>query len=246
MSGALLQVSASVNRLFCMPVEAAARSQPRASCRADRRLTIALVASESEARIGSLLSLQGGELISFGEPRELLDVPVSSISLVVYCFSGEPAQLQSIEELREHLDGSPILLVCEEVPRWRLRKLLAAGVGGLVLRDEAERTIGPCLQAVLSGQTCLPSCYRDQIEPPVLSTREKQVLSLVVLGYMNSQIAQQLFLAESTIKSHLSSAFSKLGVRSRNEAVELILNPEGGLGMGILALGGEPVRPSVD
>jgi hypothetical protein len=60
------------------------------------------------------------------------------------------------------------------------------------------------------------------------------------MGYMNSQIAERLFLAESTVKSHLSSAFRKLGVRSRNEAVDLILNPERGLGMGILGLVGEP------
>ena len=44
------------------------------------------------------------------------------------------------------------------------------------------------------------------------------------------------------MKSHLSSAFAKLGVRSRNEAVELIVDSERGLGMGILALGGEPIE----
>jgi DNA-binding NarL/FixJ family response regulator len=75
----------------------------------------------------------------------------------------------------------------------------------------------------------------------VLSSREKQVLGLVVMGYMNSQIAAQLFLAESTVKSHLSSAFDKLGVRSRHEAVARILDPQGGLGVGILTVGGEPL-----
>jgi DNA-binding NarL/FixJ family response regulator len=88
----------------------------------------------------------------------------------------------------------------------------------------------------------VPQAYWREIEPPALSTREKQILGLVVMGYMNSQIAEQLFVAESTVKSHLSSAFGKLGVRSRNEAVDLILDSERGLGMGILSLGGDSVE----
>jgi len=72
--------------------------------------------------------------------------------------------------------------------------------------------------------------------------REKQVLGLVVMGYMNCQIAERLFLAQSTVKSHLSSAFGKLGVRSRNEAADLILNHERGLGLGVLALESEPLE----
>jgi DNA-binding NarL/FixJ family response regulator len=98
---------------------------------------------------------------------------------------------------------------------------------------------------VLAGQTCVPQAHSHEIEPPVLSSREKQILGLVVMGYMNSQIAEQLFLAESTVKSHLSSAFAKLGVRSRNEAVNMILDADRGLGMGILALGGEPVASTL-
>ncbi len=74
----------------------------------------------------------------------------------------------------------------------------------------------------------------------MLSIREKQVLGLVTMGLMNSEIAERLFLAESTVKSHLSSAFAKLGVRSRHEAVELVINPDCGLGPGILSLVSEP------
>jgi DNA-binding NarL/FixJ family response regulator len=112
----------------------------------------------------------------------------------------------------------------------------------VVLADNLDQGLVPCLQAVQNGQICVPREQWRQIEPPVLSAREKQILGLVVMGYMNGQIAEQLFVAESTVKSHLSSAFGKLGVRSRNEAVNLILDPERGLGMGILALGGEPVE----
>jgi DNA-binding CsgD family transcriptional regulator len=97
---------------------------------------------------------------------------------------------------------------------------------------------------VQAGQTCVPRRAQAQLEPPVLSAREKQILALVVLGYMNGEIAQRLYLAPSTVKSHLSTAFAKLGVRSRHEAVEVIMHPQHGLSTGILALGGEPLRCS--
>ena len=113
-----------------------------------------------------------------------------------------------------------------------MRSALAAGVAGIVTSEELESVLGPCVEAVLAGQACVPREHWRQIDPPALSTREKQILGLVVMGYMNSQIARQLFLAESTVKSHLSSAFGKLGVRSRNEAVNLILDPERGPGDG--------------
>jgi hypothetical protein len=63
------------------------------------------------------------------------------------------------------------------------------------------------------------------------------VLGHVAAGLTNSEIADALFLSESTIKSHLSSAFAKLGVRSRKEAAALILDPDHGLGADLLAAG---------
>ena len=51
-------------------------------------------------------------------------------------------------------------------------------------------------------------------------------------------------LAEITVKSHLSSVYCKLEVRSRAEAAELILNPERGMAMGILTLASEPLGQS--
>jgi DNA-binding NarL/FixJ family response regulator len=71
------------------------------------------------------------------------------------------------------------------------------------------------------------------VRAQALTTREKQILALVVTGLTNAQIAGTLFLAESTVKSHLSSAFSKLGVSSRYEAASVVLDPERGRGLGI-------------
>jgi ATP/maltotriose-dependent transcriptional regulator MalT len=84
----------------------------------------------------------------------------------------------------------------------------------------------------------VPWGHRRVVSYPILSGREKQVLSLVVLGFSNLEIASTLHVTEATVKSHLSSAYRKLGVRSRNQATDLILSDQR-LGLGILSLSGE-------
>lgn len=149
--------------------------------------------------------------------------------------------LKQVERVLAGVERSLVVLVCDRIGRWEVRAALAAGVGGVVARADAGTALVPCIQAVQAGQVSVPLLHARQVDPPPLSSREKQILGLVVMGYMNSQIASQLCLAESTVKSHLSSAFGKLGVRSRNEAVRLILDRETGLGVGILELGGAPL-----
>jgi DNA-binding NarL/FixJ family response regulator len=119
-----------------------------------------------------------------------------------------------------------------------VRTAIAAGVDGFVIEADAEHTLVDAIRAAASGQLVLPGTFRSYIARPVLSTREKQVLALVVMGLGNREIADSLFVAESTVKSHLSSVFRKLGVRSRNEAATLILDPDQGLGVGVLEISG--------
>jgi DNA-binding NarL/FixJ family response regulator len=168
-------------------------------------------------------------------------------TVVVLEIPGPTSSLARIVgSVAKRFDGVPVIVVCGDIERWAIRTALAGGAAGVVLHEQLDAAFGPCLRAVLAGQACVPRAYRQQIEPPPLSAREKQILGLVVMGYMNGQIAEQLFLAESTVKSHLSSAFSKLGVRSRNEAVRLIVDPDNGFGLGILGLGGEPLGSDAD
>jgi DNA-binding NarL/FixJ family response regulator len=113
---------------------------------------------------------------------------------------------------------------------------LEAGIDGVVLESELENALPAVVRAVGAGQVTLPRQLHQPAERPILSVREKQILGLVTLGLANAEIAAKLHLAESTVKSHLSSAFVKLGVRSRNEAAALILDPHGPLGPGILRI----------
>ena len=62
---------------------------------------------------------------------------------------------------------------------------------------------------------------------------------MVVLDFSNAEIAAKLYVSESSVKGHLTSAFTKLGVTSRSAAAELILDSESGLGPGILRISPE-------
>lgn len=202
----------------------------------------ALIAGGASERVATVLEERGFEFELFDSAAEVAEVERPAAMLL--CAEGKVATAvaEELPALREAQPEAPVVFVCAEVRPGDLRSAFAAGVNGIVLEEHLSATLGVCIEAVRAGQVCVPRRHAPQIEPATLSAREKQILGLVVMGYMNSEIANQLFVAESTVKSHLSSAFSKLGVRSRNEAVDLIVDPERGLGMGILALGGEPIE----
>jgi DNA-binding NarL/FixJ family response regulator len=141
-----------------------------------------------------------------------------------------------IRAIRAHALTAPIVVVGTFTSPRAVREAIDNGADGLVASDDLEDTLTPTLEAVCAGQIAFPRGVRSHVWRPLLSTREKQILGMVVLGFTNGEIARKLVVAESTVKSHLSSSFRKLGVRSRTEASELILDPERGLGTGILAI----------
>jgi len=100
-----------------------------------------------------------------------------------------------------------------------VHKALDAGADGFVLEADVDVTLAATVRAVRAGQLALPPMTRARAAQAPLSHREQQALELLVLGLTNAEIAQRLYIAESTVKCHLTSIFSKLGVRSRYEAV---------------------------
>ena len=129
-----------------------------------------------------------------------------------------------------------VILVIEQAGPGDVRRALQAGAQAVVTSVSIDAALIPSIGAALAGQIAIPARTGARGAPQLLTTREKQILGLVVMGMTNAAIAAKLFLAESTVKSHLSSAFSKLGVSSRSEAATVILDPESGAGLGILTI----------
>jgi len=156
--------------------------------------------------------------------------------------SATPAETAALPSLRERHEGPIVAVLCEP-PAARGARLLTARLEGAVLLDRLESTLCPTLAAVAVGQRAVPGEILEILDRPALSPRERQILAMVVLDFSNAEIARKLYLSESNVKNHLSSAFAKLGVSSRNEAAERILDRDSGLGPGILRIMPEESLP---
>lgn len=172
--------------------------------------------------------------------------PAGAGGLVILLCDGAPRDI--VAAIREAVTARPEALVLPVLPPTSsnalMRRALLAGASGILFDPDAERALVPTCHALLAGQLSVPSVLSRQLAPRHLSHREKQILALVVRGATNREIARALFLAESTIKTHLSSAFRKIDARSRAEAVALIREPDSAYGREILAMADEPVEPT--
>lgn len=100
-----------------------------------------------------------------------------------------------------------------------------AGASGYLLKDAPPHELAAAVRAAAAGESALApviaSRLLDRMRAPrvSLSSREIEVLELVAAGRSNSEVAEQLFVSETTVKSHLAHIFSKLDVSSRTAAV---------------------------
>jgi NarL family two-component system response regulator LiaR len=110
--------------------------------------------------------------------------------------------------------------------------VLKAGAIGYLLKNVTADELADAIRAANAGQpTLAPEATQALIhattKPPDLgfdlTQREREVLSLMIEGLNNPDIAERLVVSRSTIKFHVSSILSKLGASSRTEAVALAL-----------------------
>jgi DNA-binding NarL/FixJ family response regulator len=148
-------------------------------------------------------------------------------TIVIFaCDVDSPSEMAALRKLHREVREPAIVAVLPTATATGVRRALDAGADAIVFEHELEQTLAVAVTAVGSGQSVVPRKMRASVERPAFSHRERQVLTFVSEGLTNAQIAERLFLSESTVKSHLSSAFAKFGVRSRREAAALFLELE--------------------
>ncbi|SDS64210.1 DNA-binding response regulator, NarL/FixJ family, contains REC and HTH domains [Brevibacterium sandarakinum] len=104
---------------------------------------------------------------------------------------------------------------------------LNAGAAGYLLKDINPEDISTAIEKASRGETYLPPEISSKVVAamrnpgPKLTRRERDVVKLLATGASNAQIAQELFVTEATVKSHLVNVFTKLGVDSRSRAIRV-------------------------
>ena len=112
---------------------------------------------------------------------------------------------------------------------------LRAGASGFVLKDDPPEQLIAAIRTVAAGDALLSPTITKRVirefarmphaEPPKaldeLSTRELDVFRLIARGLSNAEIAQELFISETTVKTHVTHILQKLDLRDRVQAVVL-------------------------
>lgn len=201
--------------------------------RAGAVLTAVVVADDalSGRRLVTALRADGMRVVTAARPEDVSAVsePLTPDAVVFAADLSCAIQMTALRGLRRSTGRCGIVVVVPASLRIGSREALNNGADGFLLDSDVERTLAIIVRAVAAGHVSVPRHLRRSLVTPAFSYRERQVLALVVKGFQNREIADSLFLAESTVKSHLASSFAKLGVRSRKEAATILLDPTEGL-----------------
>lgn len=173
-------------------------------------------------RIVALLAAEGVSVAAGG------DHPAPQIKVVALDLS-RPSSMRRLRMRLSEGGARRVVVVSPGCGALGARRAVRAGASSLVLEQELEAVLIPAVRAVAAGLTAVPLILQDYMDGLTFSHREREVLRLAIDGNTNREIATTLFLAESTVKSHLSSAYSKLGAGGRKDAAAMILDPDEGL-----------------
>jgi DNA-binding NarL/FixJ family response regulator len=197
----------------------------------------------SESPPGLQAATDGRKKLSIlAEAASLAEIAPQAQSLDLLLVTEEVLDPIDLERLVEGETGAPAILVLSAGLRsLRVLQKLPIRAWGLVWLDASTDELWTAIQAVHQGLLVispgiihesadlpnllqglsLPSSNRDEDGLPAarLTEREKDVLQCLAQGLANKQIALQLGISEHTVKFHVSSIYTKLGVTNRTEAV---------------------------
>lgn len=143
--------------------------------------------------------------------------------------------IEATSQIRQNCPSAQVIALTSSKDHTMVHDALRAGAIGYLQKDVDAEQLADAIRAAYAGEPTLsPEATRALIEvarhPSTehsigqdLTDREYEVLKLIIEGLNNPEIAEQLHVSRSTVKTHVSNILSKLGVTSRVEAVTLAI-----------------------
>ena len=145
--------------------------------------------------------------------------------------------LNTLLEIRNIAPAVPVVIISAETNRKIILQTITYGAVGFVAKSSSKQEIGHAIKQILDGNVYLPADiiradtetvqpknrqHEAQISSEMLYTLTRKqllVLKAMAMGSSNKQIAYDLNISETTVKSHVSAILKKLGVHNRTQAV---------------------------
>lgn len=129
----------------------------------------------------------------------------------------------AVDEIRRQDASARVVMLTTFDTDADIAKAIKAGAKGYLLKDAQREELLECIRKVHAGETCIPPALVAKLAAGMsnqaLTGRELDVLTLLARGKSNKEIGTNLYISETTVKSHLRSIFTKLNVLSRTEAI---------------------------
>ena len=137
--------------------------------------------------------------------------------------------IEAVIEIKKQCENSRILVLTEHDDEEMIFEALRAGVSGYVLINDTEDDLMNAINAVADGKTYLSpgisstvidgyltgrGMDQDSATHGGLTTREREVLKLIAEGYKNKEIADLLYVSETTIRKHRANIMEKLDLHN--------------------------------
>jgi two-component system nitrate/nitrite response regulator NarL len=181
----------------------------------------------------SILSLEDNieeikEASSFAETLKILNVFIPDI-MIVDLRLGKDDGLDVVRKAKELSKNTKFIVLTSSSKKDDFLRAQEIGVDGYILKEAFIEDIMYAFNVVARGKKffdseLMQSTKSEEDEFKDLTPREKDVLSEIGRGLSNIQIAQTLYISENTVKKHISSIFSKLGLSHRLEAAVFVNN----------------------
>jgi DNA-binding NarL/FixJ family response regulator len=139
--------------------------------------------------------------------------------------------VEATRVIRSQHPAIPVVVLTTYADDESVIAALSAGAAGYLTKDASRDDIRRALEAAAAGQAVLDPAVqaallkaaqarpaRPAALPDGLTDREAEVLSLIAEGLSNAEIAARLFVAETTVKTHINRVFTKTGSRDRAQA----------------------------